>query len=30
MGTEGMKGSLVNGEVIADSIETVCFEGWTV
>ena len=25
MGTEGMKGSLVSREVIADSIETVCF-----
>ena len=25
MGTEGMKGSLVSREIIADSIETVCF-----
>src|SRR5260370_23971025 len=25
MGTEGMKGSLVSREVIADAIETVCF-----
>ena len=25
MGTEGMKASLVSREVIADSIETVCF-----
>ena len=25
MGTEGMRGSLVSREVIADSIETVCF-----
>ena len=30
MGTEGMKCSLVSREVIADSIETVCFaRAWT-
>ena len=25
MGTEGMRGSLISREIIADSIETVCF-----